>query len=115
MADKRDAFFVEAPCTFRFKLEQRFHTLGERTLQIVLGASEPIEIFLRQIHAAHFEVSFHVANDIRQLKCKAQPFREVWITRIAKTKNVQASKADRSCHAIAIFGKLVKRRIGRNG
>ena len=69
LADKRDAFFVEAPCTFRFKLEQRFHTLGERTLQIVLGAFEPIEIFLRQIHAAHFEVSFHVANDIRQLKC----------------------------------------------
>ena len=115
MADKRDAFFVEAPSAFCFEFQQRLYTLRERACQIVFGAPEPLEIFLRQIHAAHFEVSFHVANDIRQLKCKAQPFREVWITRIAKTKNVQASKPDRSCHAIAIFGKLVKRRIGRNG
>jgi len=115
LAYKRDAFFVKAPGAFRFEFEQRLYTLRERTLQIVLGAPEPLEIFLRQIDAAHFEVSFHVANDIRQLKCKAQAFREVRIARIAKTENVQTCEAHCSCHAIAIFRKLVERRIGRNG
>jgi len=84
-------------------------------LQIAFGAAEPIEIFLRQIDAAHFEVSFHVANNIRQLKCQAQPFGEIGIARIAKTENVQARESHGSRYAIAILGKLVERRVSRNG
>ena len=115
MADKRDAFFVEAPSAFGFEFEQRLYTLRQRAFQIVFGAAEPFEIFLRQIDAAHVEVSFHVANDIRQLKCEAQPFGEIGIARIAETENVQARQANGSRDAIAILGKLVERRIGRNG
>ena len=84
-------------------------------MQIAFGAAEPIEIFLRQIDAAHFEVSFHVANNIRQLKCQAQPFGEIGIARIAKTENVQARESHGSRYAIAILGKLVERRISRDG
>ena len=115
LADERDAFFVKTPGAFRFEFEQRLHTLRERTLQIVFGAAEPLEIFLRQIDAAHFEVGFHVANNVCQLKCEAQPFGEIGIARIAKTKNVQARESHGSRHAIAILGELVERRIGRDG
>ena len=115
MANKRDAFFVEAPGAFGFEFQQRLYTLRERACQIVFGAPEPLEIFLRQIHAPHFEVSFHVANDIRQLKCKAQPFREIGIAGVAKTENMQAGESHGSRHAIAILGKLVERRIGSDG
>jgi len=114
LAYKRDAFFVKAPCAFRFKLEQRFHTLGERTLQIIFGASEPTEILLRQIDPSYFEVSFHVANDVCQLKCEAQPFGKIGIARIAETENVQARESHGSRYAIAILGKLVERRVGRD-
>ena len=31
LADKRDAFFVEAPSAFRLEIEQRLYTLRERT------------------------------------------------------------------------------------
>ena len=91
------------------------HTLGERTLQIIFGASEPIEIFLRQIDPSYFEVSFHVANNVCQLKCEAQPFGEIGIARIAETENVQAGESHGSRYAIAILGKLVERRISRDG
>jgi len=115
LADERDAFFVKAPGALRFKLEQCLHSLRERTLQIVFGASEPIEIFLRQIDATHFEVSFHVANDVCQLKCEAQPFGKIGIARVAETENVQARESHGSRYAIAILGKLVERRISRDG
>ena len=114
LADEPDAFLVKAPGAFRFKFEQRLHTLRERTLQIVLGAPEPLEIFLRQIDAAHFEIGSHVANDIRQLKREAQPFGEIGIARVAKTEDVQAGEPHRSRHAVAVLRKLVESRVGRN-
>lgn len=111
LADERDAFFVETPGALRFEFEQRLYTLGKRTLKIVFGAAEPLEIFLRQIHAAHFEVGFHIADDVRQLKREAQPFRQIGIARIAKTKDVQARESHGSRYTVAILGKLVECRV----
>ena len=91
------------------------YTLRKRTLQIVCAATEPLEIFLRQIDAAHFEVGFHVANNVRQLKREAQPFREIGIARIAKAKKVQTGEPHGSRHTVAILRELVECRIGRDG
>ena len=115
LADENNAFLVEAPGAFRFEFEQRLHSLRERTLQIVFGAAESLEIFLRQIDAAHFEVGSHVADNVRQLKREAQPLRKIGIARIAETKNVQARESHGSCHAIAILRKLVECRIAGDG
>ncbi len=80
-------------------------------MQIVCAAAKSREIFLRQIDAAHFEIGSHVANDIRQLKREAQPFREIGIARVGKTEDVQAREPHGSRHAVAILRKLVERRI----
>lgn len=115
MADERHAFFVEAPGALRFEFEQRVRSLRGRTLQIAFGAAESCEIFLRQIDPAHFEVSLHVTNDIRQLKRQAQSFREIGIARIVKTENVQTCQAYCSCHAVAILRELIERCVADDG
>ena len=103
MADEGYAFFVEAPGSFRFEFEQRLYAFCERTLQIFCTAAEPREIFLRQIDAAHLEIGSHVANDVRQLKREAQPFGEIRVARVAKTKDVLAREPHGSRHAVAIL------------
>ncbi len=66
------------------------------------------EIFLRNIHAPHFVVAAHVANNIRQLKRKSQPLGQIGRFRIAKSKHMQARQPHRTRHAITIFRKAVE-------
>ena len=83
----------------------------DRAAQFFRAAAEAIQIFLRQINAAHLVIAAHVANDIGQLKREAQPFGQIGRFRIAESKNVQARQPHGPGHAIAIFRKAVERRI----
>ena len=53
----------------------------------------------------------HVANDVRQLKGKAQLFRQVQGTRVAEAKHVRAGESNRAGYTIAIFAEAVEGRV----
>ncbi len=74
--------------------------------------AKSIKVFLRQIHAAHFKIVAHIANDIRHLKREAEPLCEIGRARIAKTENMQTGKPHGSGHAVAIFSQAVERGVG---
>ena len=88
------------------------NAIGNGPAKIRRRATEPLEVFLRQIDAAHLEIRAHVANDIRQLKCESQAFREIGVARIVKAEDVQARKADGAGNAVAIFRELIESGVG---
>ena len=112
-ARSRRAFAVKIPGARRFKFEQSRISGVTGPRKILSRARRNVQIFERQINAAHFVVAAHVANDIGQLKRDAQFFGQVRRVRIVKSEHVQAREAHRPGHAIAIFAQAVERGIRR--
>ncbi len=80
----------KSPGAVCLKLQQVLNRRRNRAAQILGAASEAFEVFFRKVHAAHFEVALHVANNVRQLKRKSQTLGEIGRAWIAEAEDVQA-------------------------
>ena len=73
--------------------------------------TEAVQIFLRKINASHRVVAADIADDVGELKREAQTLSQIGRFGIVKAENMQASEADGSGNAIAIFRQAIERRV----
>ena len=75
--DERRAFFIQPPSAVRLVLQHFTKLRRQRPAQVFGAAVKTLEVFLRDIDAAHFEITAHVANNVRQLEGKTHSLRQV--------------------------------------
>src|ERR1700730_10559733 len=102
------------PPAIGFEFEQLLKLGSEWAGELRFGNSKSLEVFLWKIDSAHLEIAAHIANDVGQLKRKAQALGQIRSFRIAKTENRQGGKSSRSCNTITVFRKAVEWGVGRN-
>src|SRR5690242_12833242 len=69
---------------------------------------------LRHINAAPLRVLFHIAEDIRQLKCNSRLFGELLCALVGIAKDMNADQADHGSNQITVAIEILKGSEGLN-
>src|SRR5262245_13280033 len=99
-------------CTVSFKGHELNKSLiVDGILEILLGISEPYEIFFWQVHPPALHIFTNVAQNVGKLECNTEINRIVTGTRIAVAKNLDTCESHQRGHMIAIVIKFFERTI----
>src|SRR5579863_6612709 len=101
---QRRALFVKLPRARSLDFQKALDLRRQRAAQLGRRHAKAVEIFLRQIHAAHLEIAPNVAQDVSKLERKTEALGQIGRARVAKTENVQTGEPYGSRHAIAVLG-----------